>query len=310
MSDTTDSKSMQITKNAVYGIGLGQFGVGHSKYLHELTLLKWTEKIEIKNIYNGYGFTIFINKNNECYSAGRNTYKSCIQNDQRDKIETVLKIDAWKHMNICKIVCSPFNGCNHGFIITQNNSIYEFGANNTFHPVLLEHTNILIKDITHMKCAPKYSIALTNNGTVFRADKMTNNNGLHAWKLIKNLHNIICISTGIHHALCCSEQGNAYSFGGNEYGQLGIGKIDLDDDNNHPTIISFFYENNIFVTDVRCGSEYSLVLTRTGNVFAFGTNSNGECGQGHVITSENICTPTQIQSLKHENIKKLKCGDD
>eukprot|EP01084_Bolivina_argentea_P296001 509742_1 len=314
----------------VYGIGAnynGELGVGETEqYLSELTLLKWTEEIEIKNIFNGYEFTIFVDGNNECYSVGDNGFGACIQNKSKgNNIKTILKINALKDMNISKILCNPWS--NHGFIITQNNSVYGFGRNeegqlgignknNMFEPTLVNVTdsNELIKDI---QCAWDYSIALTNDGKVFGTDNYdlyggngleSNENASFKWKQITKLNNIISIyiSTGISHTLCCDSEGMVYSFGCNEYGQLGIGSDD-GNLNSTPIIIPFFSNNNIFVTDVCCGEEYSLVLTNSGTVYAFGGNYNGECGLGNTNETE-ICTPNLIQSLKNENIKGLKCG--
>ena len=44
------------------------------------------------------------------------------------------------------------------------------------------------------------------------------------------------------------------------------------------------------IVQISLGAEFSLVLDEKGNVWAWGTNSDGQCGPGHFTTvNEPIC---------------------
>lgn len=44
------------------------------------------------------------------------------------------------------------------------------------------------------------------------------------------------------------------------------------------------------IAQISLGAEFSLVLDEKGNVWAWGTNSDGQCGPGHFTTvNEPIC---------------------
>jgi hypothetical protein len=75
------------------------------------------------------------------------------------------------------------------------------------------------------------------------------------------------LSAGRNHSLVRASQRQVFSFGGNQYGQLGLG----DNDNRlAPTLIDI---SDIIA--VSAGTEHSLILDVQGQVFSFGNNLSG-----------------------------------
>lgn len=61
-----------------------------------------------------------------------------------------------------------------------------------------------------------------------------------------------------------------------------------------------------------CGSNHNLVLTRGQELYAWGSNHQGQCGQ-IVGQHEILYTPFQVlQPIKNGklNIKQVECGDN
>src|SRR5580693_9392206 len=82
------------------------------------------------------------------------------------------------------------------------------------------------------------------------------------------------------HSLIITEDG-LYSFGNNEFGQLGL------ENNTHQNIphkITQF--NSDTIVSIACGYYHSLVLTKDG-LYSFGHNNYGELGLGNK-THQNI----------------------
>lgn len=118
---------------------------------------------------------------------------------------------------------------------------------------------------------------------------------------IEKLNNIIQTSCGNLHSLALTKDGDIYSFGFNNYGQLGLGSYR--DKEYKPTLI----ENLKNVVQVSCShSNHSLALTKDGEVFSFGRNQCGQLGLG--IDEEACWVPTKIENLK--GVVQVSCGVD
>ena len=91
-----------------------------------------------------------------------------------------------------------------------------------------------------------------------------------------------------------------FSWGHNEFGQLGRSdKVNR----NKPEIIEFFKDKEI--VHVYCLYYSSIVLLKSGSVYGFGWNSNGELGIGNT-TDQTI--PQELVYFKNIPISKIYCG--
>ena len=87
--------------------------------------------------------------------------------------------------------------------------------------------------------------------------------------------------------LALASDGNLFSWGKNDHGQLGISCVS-DDKFYEPQLIEFFANDKI--VQVCCGERHSLVLTEKGVVYGWGDNEYGQTGVGPV-TEINITSP-------------------
>lgn len=118
---------------------------------------------------------------------------------------------------------------------------------------------------------------------------------------------ILKISAGRAHVVVLTDEG-VYTFGNNAYGQCGR-KIVPNENyalNNYihyiPTI-----EDKI-ITDVECGQDHSLALTKDGCVYSCGWGADGQTGQGHYQNSAEF---TRVKGdIESEKIVKLACRSD
>ena len=97
----------------------------------------------------------------------------------------------------------------------------------------------------------------------------------------------IAVAAGGYHSLALLANGDVYSFGNNDCGQLGQG------DNTaryEPTKIASLSG----AVAVDAGFEHSLVLLGNGDVYSFGGNAVGQLGHGDTTSRS---TPTKIATL-------------
>lgn len=86
------------------------------------------------------------------------------------------------------------------------------------------------------------------------------------------------IAAGASHSLVITSTGQLYAFGRNLYGELGsVTHNGTVEPNPTPTLVGLPGATGP-VTEVAAGESYSLVVTSTGQLYAFGENFYGQLG--------------------------------
>ena len=83
------------------------------------------------------------------------------------------------------------------------------------------------------------------------------------------------VSCGSRHTAFITTNTLCYTMGNNQLGQLGINEPCIDR-RNSPVLVDCLL--NYKPTSVSCGIDYTVVLSESGDCFAWGTNLNGQCG--------------------------------
>jgi alpha-tubulin suppressor-like RCC1 family protein len=122
---------------------------------------------------------------------------------------------------------------------------------------------------------------------------------------------IISASCGQSHTVLLSDDGRVWTFGDNEYGQLGLGDFL---NRSVPTEIQRGLNGlleDVKIIGVSCGDYNTVLLSEDGkHIWTFGQNSSGQLGHKR---TENINVPTEIQRRANElpedvNIVKASCS--
>ena len=95
-----------------------------------------------------------------------------------------------------------------------------------------------------------------------------------------------------------------FSFGKNRYGQLGQGdKINK----FYPTAVNFQgQEEDIEVKGLSAGESHSAVLTNKGEVFTWGSNTEGQCGRLSNGAPNIEYVPKKVDTLG--KVSAVECG--
>lgn len=108
------------------------------------------------------------------------------------------------------------------------------------------------------------------------------------------------ISTGWTHAALLDESGAVYTFGRNNYYQLGR-ELTPGEEN----IVKKVETITEKVKSVSCGSEHTAVLTDSGKVLTWGWNEHGNCGVNGV---DDVEKPTEVKLPGKCLIIESGCG--
>ncbi len=115
------------------------------------------------------------------------------------------------------------------------------------------------------------------------------------------------VSAGTFYTMVITEDGQLFAFGLNNYGQLGLG--DRNDEDNIvrlPTQVPRF--RDIRVKAVSTGSGWhTMVITENSQLFAFGRNEDGQLGLGD---RNNRNDPIPIPRFRDMKVKAVSIGEN
>jgi alpha-tubulin suppressor-like RCC1 family protein len=113
---------------------------------------------------------------------------------------------------------------------------------------------------------------------------------------------IISVHGGSSHVVFCDVTGSVYGYGSNKQGQLGIGRYSLIED---PSVL---IPNLPPCKQIACGYEYSIFLTRNGEVFGCGECQYGQLGIGKKVAT--VTRPVKASFFEERGliIERIACG--
>jgi alpha-tubulin suppressor-like RCC1 family protein len=116
---------------------------------------------------------------------------------------------------------------------------------------------------------------------------------------VKAISIIVDVQSGAKHTVALKEDGSIWVWGSNENGQLGNGTYG-------PNVLEPFHLSSLsnFIA-ISTGVFNTVALKNDGTVWTWGSNGNGQIGNGAV--GGNIVNPYQIPTLS--NIKAIESGD-
>jgi len=207
-------------------------------------------------------------------------------------------------------------GGRHSLMLTDKGEIFSCGSND-FGQLGREGGQTRFEAVTGLSqytvvsavCGANHSLAVDQWGSVFswgsdESGQLGHNQGnttLRVPRLIKSLGTmkITAVAAGLYHSAALTASGELYTWGNNAKGQLGLGKNT--DMVFSPTLVESLA--SVPLAGVACGGNHTLVVTRSGAVFAWGSNNHGQLGLGDLT---DRIWPTQVSTLR--NLKVLPGG--
>ena len=109
------------------------------------------------------------------------------------------------------------------------------------------------------------------------------------------------------HTLFLTQNGKVYGIGGNEDGQLGLGKKNMNQEIDEITLIKM----NGFIKAIECGMNSSFAVNSEGVVFCWGKNNDAILGLKKKMSKSQIAyKPSEIGYFVKNGIKieDINCG--
>ena len=230
------------------------------------------------------------------------------------------------NFNVRKIEC----GQDNTMVLTKENKLYVFGSNNYYQLGVLKNKNIyspmsfqnIIKtqqenpvvniksDITCMKFSGKNALLLNDSGNLIMLSCFvagsSGNEGLYRTPIEIPVPNVKFsqIECGKDFCLLLTTSGVLYSFGSNQFGQLGHGDTEP---RTYPTVVKFFLDMKKRVDQISCGFKHSACKSNN-KIYSWGCNSNGQLGTGNL---KHVYTPN-LNDIKYSKVQfnflQVSCG--
>jgi alpha-tubulin suppressor-like RCC1 family protein len=106
------------------------------------------------------------------------------------------------------------------------------------------------------------------------------------------------------HVVARTIDGKVYCWGYNIFGVLGNGKNDRVI--YSPKLNQYLSDKQII--DICCGFRHTLVLTNSGEVYAWGDNKKGQIGNGKSGENECQLIPIKVNGFNDEKVIHISCG--
>uniref|UniRef100_A0A8C9FG60 BTB domain-containing protein n=1 Tax=Pavo cristatus TaxID=9049 RepID=A0A8C9FG60_PAVCR len=204
---------------------------------------------------------LYVTENDEVFVLGMNCSGCLGTGDVQSTIEPK-RLDS-----LCgkKIACLSYGSGPHVVLATEEGEVYTWGHN---------------------------AYSQLGNGTT--------NHGLVPCQVSTNLVNkkVIEVACGSHHSMVLTSDGEVYTWGYNNSGQVGSGSTA---NQPIPRRVTSCLQNKV-VVNIACGQMCSMAVVENGEVYVWGYNGNGQLGLG---SSGNQPTPCRIAALQGIRVQRV-----
>ncbi|XP_016106101.1 probable E3 ubiquitin-protein ligase HERC1 [Sinocyclocheilus grahami] len=208
-------------------------------------------------------------------------------------------------------------GYRHSAAVTNDGELYTWGEGDFGR---LGHSDshsrnvpTLVKDISgvgQVACGSSHTIAVAQDGRIVWSFGGGDNgklghgdtNRVYRPKVIEALHGFIIrkVCAGSQSSLALTSAGQVFAWGCGSC--LGCGSSETT--SLRPRLIEDLSITKII--DISCGDSHCLALSHENEVFAWGNNAMGQCGQGH--TSTPVTKPKKVIGLEGVSIQQITAG--
>ena len=247
----------------------GQLGIQNFKIFN--TPQKITNLPPVQSVSCGTNFSLFLSINDELYSCGSNEHGQLCTGDQRNRSKfkqtsysNILKISTGDLFSLFQNEKGEIFGC--GKCDSGQLGLNHYSKVRQIEPCIIPS---LPPEIMSFCCGHSHSLFLTEEGIVYSAGK----NISAVIQPISKIPPIQAISCSGSSNYLLDFEGNVWSFGNNEHGQLGHGDKIL---RSVPCKIPSL--KNIKQISYSFSGDHFLAKDSQNKIFAMGRNKDGQLG--------------------------------
>jgi len=170
------------------------------------------------------------------------------------------------------------------------------------------------KTFVAVACGEAHSVALADDGEVYvwgsntRGQLCMRDNAAQSsvpTALVLPLPDpVVGVTAGAWHTVVWTAKGSVFACGDNTYGQLGAG-----DQSAQQGLVQVILPKDLQVKEVAAGGHHNILLSKTGELYAWGKNSQAQLGlQREDLTKEAYATPELVPSFSEAALTRVFAG--
>jgi alpha-tubulin suppressor-like RCC1 family protein len=274
--------------------------------------------LDVDNLYVESGAGFALTTAGELFSWGANDSGRLGHGDENDRLLPTLCKPLQGHK-----VVQVAMGSTHTLCLEDNGSLWGFGGNKfgqlgcgnldekKIKPFVIPFWKD--KKIKHIACGSWHSCVILEDGSVWTFGRgedgqlgLGDLNVRESPTVLDTLHGQVAISSalGSWHSLVLLENGDLFSFGSQNYGQLGHNLI-----SKEPLLVPARIEilKDKKVVSISAGSAHNAVIVDKGDIYTWGNGNYGQLGNGK---KDSLAKPKLVIDLVGDNYKakQVVCG--
>ncbi|MDR3346605.1 MAG: hypothetical protein LBS73_05450 [Campylobacteraceae bacterium] len=282
----------------------GQLGFGDyadRTSFKPVTISGLASGVKIANISANGDHSLVLDSNGKIWGAGYNKWGQLSLGNNVSQTSFQPAIGSITSSRIVSISAGGW----HSLALDSSGKIWAAGANwngclglgdnadrNLFQPVTIKGLASGVS-IVSISAGGRHSLALDSSGKVWAAGYneqgqlgLGNNSDLYSFQpvILGSIANatIVSISAGHNHSLALDSEDQIWAAGENVDGQLGLSTTD---NQNKFQLVSI---SGVKIVAISAGRQHSLAYDKSGNIWASGSNSNGQLSVGNNIAKQSV----------------------
>uniref|UniRef100_A0A8C9CWF1 E3 ubiquitin-protein ligase HERC2 n=1 Tax=Panthera leo TaxID=9689 RepID=A0A8C9CWF1_PANLE len=246
----------------------GKLGHGNRSPCDRPRVIESLRGIEVVDVAAGGAHSACVTAAGDLYTWGKGRYGRLGHSDSEDQLKPKL-VEALQGHHVVDVACG--SGDAQTLCLTDDDTVWSWGdgdygklgrGGSDGCKVPMKIDSLTGLGVVKVECGSQFSVALTKSGAVYTWGKGDyhrlghgSDDHVRRPRQVQGLQGkkVIAIATGSLHCVCCTEDGEVYTWGDNDEGQLGDGTTNAI---QRPRLVAALQGKK--VNRVACGSAHTL----------------------------------------------------